>query len=402
VLEQELNIVKNDAFRFRGWRRHMPFLNLYTNAGYYKMSDRDFQEIDSSLNLTYNLSARYPIYAFGAIEAEREAAFLREKLAQHSAVIEWRRLVNEIRQSFYRAVILKGDIATQEKQVALEKRRQSRSAANRDIGRLSEAEHLAREVDIRQRELTLNTVKIELANILAQLRITTGFDTLTLADIPADIASPAVDCALLERRLEAFRPRAAANDTEETRRDITYRALLDEEITQAEARALPNISLGASISQSPYQINDRFEMRTQLFGGISATWNLFDRDITNTTVRSLRTEQRLVDARMRTGKVNRLNNMTAQIAQIRAAQELLALRTQNLDAASKNLEGVSKNLDLGRTDSLALEEAETYVATVRQGILHDRVTIARAYFQFQSDIEHDPAVTLYTVPSNED
>ncbi|MDR2863212.1 MAG: TolC family protein [Puniceicoccales bacterium] len=400
MIEQEHYIVKSDAFRFRGWRQHMPFINAGYQAGYFKLTDREFKEIDANMNLTYYLSFRYPIFAWGAIRAEKEAALLREKLAQGNAVIEWRRLVNTIRSLYFDAVSLKSNIALQEEQLKLEMRRQNRSDAQLDIGRIAEAERLGQQVAIKQKSFDLNALKSRLATTVATIRTTSGFETLALSDIPDTLSFPAVDSEQLARQLDAFHL-LDNGETEDARQARLHKSILDEEITQVEARALPNVNLGASISQNPYQLNERFEMRTTIFFGINGTWNIFDRDITNTTVRSLKTEQRVVEARLRAGKVNRLDELKAQLMQIRTTQEILALRQEYLKAAEKRLEGIEAALSLGQSDQLAREDAEMQVFVIRQQIFNDQLAIHRTCLQFLSSIEQDPAVTFYTVPSNE-
>jgi outer membrane protein TolC len=401
MMEQELNIAQNDAFRFRGWRQHLPYVTAGSTFGYYKLLRGDNRGNDEKLSGTYSLALRYPIFAWGAIDAEKDAARLRERAAMHGATIAWRELAASIRRDYYQAVILKNGIELQKKQIALEERRQLRTAAYTGTGQISSNEYLARSVAAREKEFLLEGQTTELEILLANLRATTGLDVLSVGDIPETVPVPDVDVAALEADLAAYNL-PFNNDTAEARMASLQRQIFDEEITQANARILPNINLGASIAQSPVQTNtNRFEMQTILFAGVSAYWNLFDRDATQTTVRALKARQRLIDAQHRADKERRLVNLRTQIGQIRGAQRMLALRLEYLATARRNLESLRLRLGLNLVEPLAVEDAEMQVLILEKSIFNDRVSIARSYHQFRTGIEQDPAVSLYIVPQNE-
>jgi outer membrane protein TolC len=401
MTEQELNIAQNDAFRFRGWRQHLPYVTAGYSFGYYKLLRGDNRGNDEKLSGTYSVSMRYPIFAWGAIDAEKDAVRLRERAAMHGATIAWRELAAAIRRDYYQAVILKNGIELQKKQIALEGRRQTRSAAYTETGQISTNEHLARSVAAREKEFQLEAQTMELEILLANLRATTGLDVLAVEDIPGSVPVPDVDVAALEAALAAYNV-PFNSDTAEARMASLQRQIFDEEITQVNARILPNISLGASIAQSPVQTNtNRFEMQTVLFAGINGYWNLFDRDATQTTVRALKARQRLIDAQLRADKERRLVNLRAQIGQIRGAQRMLTLRLEYLATARRNLKSLRLRQNLDLVEPLAVEDAEMQVLVLEKGIFDDKVSIARSYHQFQTGIEQDPAVSLYIVPQNE-
>jgi outer membrane protein TolC len=401
MIEQEFLVARADAFRFRGWRQHMPFISGDYRFGMFTLIRGENRGGDTKTSGTYSLNLRYPFYAWGAIAAEKNSAFLREKAAQSGSLVAWRKFVGEVRRDYHRAVVLKGAIAHGERQLAFEKRRQGRSDALLEAGRLSDSDRLAQAVAFRQREHDLDMRRMEIASVLSKLHATTGFDVLALDDIPLSVPCPDVDCAFLERQLDAFR-RSGGDDVEEARANRLFRDQLDEEITQAEARMLPNLNLGASIAQSPYQTNtNRFEMQTIAFVGVSGTWNIFDRDIAETAVRSLKAQQRALDAQLHASRLSRLGHLKNQLAGIRLAQDMVALRRRHLETAGRQLDAARREGELGRADALAIEEAEVQVSGIRQAITNDEINIADAYFQFLSGIGQDPAATLYSAPQND-
>jgi outer membrane protein TolC len=401
MMEQALNIAKNDAFRFRGWHQHLPFIYAGYQFGEFRLLKGSNRGHEDRISGTYSVQARYPLFAWGAISAEKKALFLREKNAMQHATNTWRILLEEIRSDFYHAVTLKGAIALLEKQIAHEKLRVSRSSAHTTEGYIAETNALSLEISIREKEYSLNAQHNELDVALSRLRSTTGLHELTQKDIPDFVSCPDIDPDILEKRIATFN---ALNNrtTGEAILAQNQRALIDEEITQVEARMLPNLNLGASVSQSPYQTNtNRFEMQTVLFAGISGTWNIFDRDATNTTVRALKTEQRLIDARLRASRQTRFDALRTQVRQIRDSRAMLALRNERLKAAELYLDGLRHSHALGITEELAVKDAELSAEIHRQSIRNNQTTITRALRRFLSGIEQDPAAALYSAPSND-
>jgi outer membrane protein TolC len=401
MIEQEAVVAQNDAFRFRGWRQHMPYINASYSFGDFKLLRGENRGNDEKLSGTYSVGLRYPIFAWGAVQAEKEAALLRERAAMLGATLAWRQLVESIREQYYRAVMLKSDIALQKRQLALEARRQEQTAAHTEAGRISTSERLARSVATRDKEATLATKLSELEILLANLRATTGVETFSEADVPDAIAVPAVDADALERQLAARAAFIEGASSEVVHAGLN-REILDQEITRTRSNMLPVFNAAASISQSPYQTNtNRFEMQTVLFAGINGSWNVFDRDTTLSTVRALKARQRHIDAQLRATKTSRAVALRAQVAQIRASQRALALRREHLDTGRRNLDSLRRQRELGLAEPLAVENAAMQVLEMEKAIFDNEVAITRAYQHFLSGIEQDPANTLYTAPVNE-
>ena len=401
MTEQELLIAQNDAFRFRGWRQHLPYINAGYSFGEFKLLRGDNRGNDEKLSGTYNLGMRYPIFAWGAIDAEKAAVRLREQAAMHGATMAWRDLAAAIRRDYYQAVILKNGIELQRKQLALEDRRQNRTAAVAEAGQLADNDRLARSVAYREKEFQLQSQTTELQILLANLRATSGMASLTEADIADTVPVPDVNPDALAAQLAAYNL-PFNNDTAEARMARLQADIVSEEITQARARILPVLNLGASISQNPVQTNtNRFEMQTTLFAGINGYWNLFDRDATQTTLNALRVRRRLIETQLRASRERQQVNLCSQIEQIRASQRMLTLRLEYLASAHRDLEGLRLQLRLGNVSPLDVENAELNVLTLEKNIFNDKVAITRAYHQFQSGIEQDPTASIYTAPQNE-
>ncbi|MDR2981585.1 MAG: TolC family protein [Puniceicoccales bacterium] len=405
MIRQEYNIARNDAFRFRGWRQYMPFINANYQFGYYNLLKSDNTNTSGSsdkIGGSYNISARYPIFYWGAYSAEKNVAFIREQRAQGSATVAWRRLAAGIRKNYFDMVVLKNDIALHEKRIIWTQKQQDKTAAIHEAGRISQSTQSAQSLELKRLELELERKKIILQTMLGKIRSDSGLDTFSLDDIPLSIQEPNVDVKILEQQIKSFQV-VGTDESIEVKMAQLYREELDEEITRVRANALPNFNLGASVSQSPYQTNTgTFGLQTIFFAGINGSWNLFDRDITNATVRSLKTQQQLIDAELKSTKTQRLINLENQIEEIRISQEMLALRLEYRNNIQAQLDAVKQQFSLGQVDQSAVDNAEENLLTVDQQILNDRINIANAYYLFQSGIEQDPAAVIYTPPSNED
>ncbi|MDR3228527.1 MAG: TolC family protein [Puniceicoccales bacterium] len=381
----------------------MPYVNAGYQAGEFKIFKSRYQQGSQMLNATYYLALRYPLFTWFAESAEKNADLLREKRAQHNASIAWLHLANGIRREFFNAVILKNQIALKEKQIALEKQHQGRLDENLAAGVSAETNRLSQSVALREKQFDHDGAKVRLADLVTRLRTLSGLETFTEADIPSSVPSPEVDCAVLERRLAAYAQAVAAGETASARVARIEREILDDEITQVRARKLPTFNLGATISQNPYDAggNRGYEMRNILFFGISGNWNLFDRDITNTTIRSIQTRQRLIDARLSSEKINRENSLRNLIGQIRSAQELLAIRREYEKNAAQHLAGLRESLRLGLYTELDVETAEARLDNLRLGIAENQTAIVRDFYEFLAGIGQDPAAYYYTAPNNE-
>jgi outer membrane protein TolC len=401
MAEQELNIVMNDAFRFRGWRQHLPFIHASYSFGYFKLVRGDNRGNNETVGGTYGLGLRYPVFDWGATGAEKDAARLREAIAMRSAKIAWKQFANQIREDYFRAIILKNEIILKKLQNDLETRRVARVAAHGKAGNASANNLITQSVTLRRLNAELQTATSELDNLAASIRSITGLDSFSIEDLPETVAIPDLDPGKILARLEAFAPEANPG-TLHAEFARLQDELADAEITQARSRMLPSFNFGASIAQNPVQTNTtRFEMQTVLFAGINGYWNIFDREAVSTTVRAIKTRKRLINRKLRSENSYLSRSLASQVSHLRALLLQSEVRRNHLENARRTLSEMRQKLAFGMVEQIAVEDAEVNIAALERGMLNDQVNIARAYCQFLSGIEQDPAVSLYTPPQNE-
>ena len=288
LLEQELKVAQADAFRFRGWRQYMPYINANYQAGYFNLLGASAPGAQTGKGIfggSYAINANYPVYQWGAIEAEKKFAFARENSARVGASITWRNLVKDVRSKFLEAVVDKARIALLEKRVEAARVRQERTEQEFAIGRIIAADRAAGLLELRNKELDLSRQKIALATLLSQLRGLTGAENFGVTDIPDDLPDIDWDDEKLATRLAEFEKLSVEDSPENKQAEYDAEQYKNQRI-MAEARDLPSFNLGASVTQTPVQNGTNFGMQTYLFLGVTGTWNIFDRDTTQENVRA--------------------------------------------------------------------------------------------------------------------
>ena len=403
LLEQELRVAQTDAFRFRGWRQYMPYITANYQAGLFNLLSTpaaNSAEGENKFGGSYTLSAYHPIYHWGAIEAEKKSAFARENLSRAEALIAWRKLVSDLRPKFHDAVLAKARVALLELRVQAASRALDSADQELRLGRIVETERAARLLELRNRELELNRLKIELASLLAQLRSLSGAETLGVNDLPDDLPDLEWDDDALAERLDEFR-RLGLDDTPEHRRARHACDMYENQRVMAQSRELPTFNLGASVNQSPVENNGRFGMQTYVFAGVMGTWNIFDRQTTLENVRSLRIASRLVETNLAFDNRRRITELENATLRLKASRLARDLRRDIVKLRHDAFEAVRQRSRLGLAAREELASAEEALLAARLDLLRDRAGILNAYHAFMSGILLDPVDQLYTAPSNE-
>lgn len=403
MLEQELYMAQADAFRFRGWRQYMPYISANYQAGYFNLlgaADPNAREGEGKFGGSFSISAYHPIYQWGAIEAEKSFAFARENRARESAVIAWRKLVEDIRAKFLKAVVDKSRITLMERRLEVARVRMERAEKEFKLGRIVEAERSARLLELRTQELELSRSKIALTGLLAQLRSLSGAEKYGVEDLPADLPDVEWDDATLESRLGDYE-KIGVEDAPETREAKYAGEALSNQRIMTEARDLPSFNLGVNVSQTPVERQGGFGMQTYLFAGLMGSWNIFDRDTTKENVRSLKIAERLVDTKLTFGRSERKTALHSAIEQLKAARQARDLRRDIVKLRESFVASVKQRVDLGLAQSEELSAAEDALLAARNELINDRATILGAYHAFMAGVLLSPTDQLYTAPTND-
>lgn len=403
LLEQELRVAQADAFRFRGWRQYMPYISANYQGGYFNLlsaADPNAKEGEGKFGGSYSVSAYHPVYHWGAIEAEKKAAFARENMARDEAVITWRNLVNDIRSKFNKSVVEKARIALLERRAETARRKMEVTEQEFRLGRIIEAEKSARLLELRNQELELSRKKIELATLLARLRGLTGDDDFTLERVPNDLPDIEWDDSALAAHLADFR-RLGVDESPENRQALHASQLYENQRIMAESRELPTFNLGTSVTQTPVERNGGFGMQTYLFVGVMGSWNIFDRQTTQENVRSLRLAQRLVEVKLNTGNRQRFTELENAAQQLKSARQARDLRRDIVKLRQYAFDTIRQRVELGLAPQEDLFAAEDALLASKLDLLSDRAEILNAYHAFMAGILLAPSDQLYSAPSND-
>lgn len=404
MLEQELGIAQADAFRFRGWRQYMPYINANYQAGYFNMLNaadpNSTEEGKGKFGGSYGISAYHPVYHWGAIEAEKKFAFAKENLARSEARVAWRALVMDIRAKFLEATVNKTRITLLEKRTEWARERLEAGEQELKLGRIVDADVTARRLELRNNELELARRKIELATQLARLRAQTGASELGVSELPEDLPDIRWDDAELASRFGDFQKNGAEDEPEN--RSAKYAdEMYANQMIMAESREKPQFNLGASLNQTPVERNGGFGMQTYLFVGLMGSWNIFDRDTTRESVRALGVARRLVEVRLDSGRLQRTTELANALAQLRATREAIAIRRDIVKLRREAFEGAQQRRKLGLAKNDDVHAAEDAYLEARLSLLSDRSAVQNAYHAFMSGIMLSPTDSYYIAPTND-
>lgn len=403
MLEQELRIAQADAFRFRGWRQYMPYITANYQAGYFTLisaADPNAKEGSGYFGGTASLSAYYPLFQWGAIAAEKQFAFARENMAREEAVIAWRALVKDIRERLLEAVVAKAKIALLDRRTTNARNQQVRTEQELKLGRIVEAEKTARLLTLRNLELDLSRKKIELASILSKLRGLSGSEKLGVEDIPSDLPDINWDEPLLRARLADYE-KVGLEDSPEHRLARHASEFYDNQRVIAESRELPSFNLGATVNQTPIEKPGGFGLQTYAFAGVMGTWNIFDRATTQENVRSLRIAQRLVDAKLAFGTLQKKSELRSSLEQLASARQAIDLRRDIVKLRTEVFNATKERLRLGLAKAEEVADAEDALLASKLDLTTDRALVIGAYHAFMSGILLAPTDQYYTAPTNE-
>lgn len=403
LLEQELRVAQADAFRFRGWRQYMPYINASWQAGSFTLlgsNDPAAKEGQSQFGGSFTLNANYPLYAWGAIEAEKKFTLARENLAKTNAVVAWRDLVKNIRSALLDAVVSKSTVALLEKRVEAGRRSAERTEQEFKLGKIVASERTSRMLKVRETELLLDQEKIRLAGLMTTLRGLTGDEDYSVAAIPSELAEIRWNDADLERRFAAFQ-KDVPDDVPEIRAAGYEREMYRQQRTMAEARDLPIFNLGASMAQTPIQTAGGFGMQTFVFAGITGSWNIFDRDTNRESVRAQIVGERLVESRMKFGGKRRSDELESLLRRLKSMRDSINLRLDLVKLRGEALELMAQRVKLGLAGPEDVNNAEIDLLDARLSLTRDRAEIQKTYHAFRSGVQLSPSDRFYTAPSNE-
>jgi outer membrane protein TolC len=403
MLEQELRIAQADAFRFRGWRQYMPYIRADYQAGFFKLlsaADPNAQKDPGQFGGSYTVSAAYPLYQWGGIEAEKKSTLARENLTRDEAVIAWRALVNDIRAKFNEAVVAKARIALLEYRIIAVRARQERTEQEFRLGRIIDAQRKAGLLEVRNHELELSNRKIELATLISRLRGLSGAENYGITDLPSDLPDIEWDDNMLAARLNDFR-KIGIEESPENRQAGHAIEMYENQRVMAESRELPSFNLGASVTQSPVQTPQGMGMQTYIFAGLMGSWNIFDRQATQEGVRSIRVAQRLVETRLNFGNRQRFTELDNAAHQLKASRSARDLRREILKLREEALDAMKQRVKLGLAQKEELTAAEDAILSAKLDLTNDRSIILNAYHAFMAGILLSPTDQLYTAPTND-
>jgi outer membrane protein TolC len=403
--EQEQLVAANDASRYRSWVQYLPAVDAKYNVGFFDLIRGDIAGgSQTAFGGAYTVEAYKPIYYWGAIEATKKLALLKEQISQTQAIITYAKLCVDLRRQYYELVSQKSRVQL----LALEAESASRRV-DKERQLLAAGKSYPAHVD--SLEITFRSLQLQQASAantyefnVGEFRRLSGALDFDQHDIPDYVVLPHVDIAQMRAQYDGFR-KSGFFDTAVNKTATLEQDAIDNQIIINDANSKPTFNLGFGVTQGPYQDNSTrtggIYFQTIIFGGITGTWHLFDNFQTSDNDRSLRAQRRLVDAEL-AGSRDRIFSQSANLLdKIEISLRGIAMLKQQLTTLQQDYRQVKQSLALGQSDQTDVDTIRDGILRVKFDILQYQTNVVTAYYSFLTTIFCDPAlnnVSIYEHP----
>lgn len=237
-----------------------------------RLEDRsDFESVRSFYQPQAALTARQPLYHWGALEANDRIGRIRLAMVEENRAEAYRMLVLQVRSAFLALTVQREAIALATREVELARLEHALAAEQFARGEIAVEEEADKELAAAEGALRLERLHrdharaVEELSRLAGIDLTDGLEGLFSAVAPESEPVEAIDWiggGGYKPWLEVSRGRLL---------------LAREELQAERVRDYPKFDLIAGVAQDQVAVFDRDDInRTVIFGGVELSWNLFD------------------------------------------------------------------------------------------------------------------------------
>lgn len=392
---QEARILVADAARIPNLRGTSEFASNQTsvtsNSGSSSRANGVF----------YRFEAGQPIFHWGALKNQSEAARINLRVAEKNFAMVYRDLAVILRKSFLALTVEKAKL--RQGREALRLLRQDIVAATdkKERGLISpgalESERL------REREVTLelNRGEAEFAANRRRLARIAGVKEISEDSIPNEIPAPTFSPSLAAAMKATLLRDGAKGTLEYEIYDLKVReAMLRYKIEKT--RLLPKINAGASFSlENSTNVNgnvvNQEAFQRQAFS-ISAQWNIFDGFATRGVVREALAVQRLNEKRLAYETEEILQNAQLLERNLQLDAEALEISEIRRGLAVETKKRAAEEVELGNLPKGDVERAQIGILQADAATFTARAAFLGRWSEFVSLAGHDPV--LNNVPAS--
>ena len=403
--EQAQIVAANDASRYRSWVQYLPAVDAKYNVGFFDLIRGDIKGgSESAFGGAYTIEASRPLYYWGAIDATKKLALLREQISQTQAIIAYAKLCVDIRKEYYELIAEKAHVTLFIREAESASRRVQKERQLIDAGKGYPAKADQMEFQFERLQMQEADAQNTYQANLDELRRLSGALDFDEKDVPDHVVMPRIDILKMREQFNAFR-KSGFLDTAVNKVASLQQDAIDNQIIINDANQKPNFNIGVGITQGPYENtnskNGGIYFQTIIFGGITGTWHLFDNDQTSDNNRSLHAQRRLVDAELAGSRDQLFSQAANQLNKIDIALHGIAMLKQQLAVIQNDYRTEKQRLALGQSDQTDVDQVRDGILQIKFDILQYNSQVLAGYYGFLTAIFCDPAlsnVSPYTHP----
>jgi len=394
--EQAELVAANDASRYRSWVQYLPAVQAKYNLGLFDIIRGDIQGgSETAFGGAYTVEASRPLYYWGAIDATKKLALLKEQISQTQAIIAYAKLCVDIRKAYYELIAQKAHVTLYA--------RETESAARRvEKARQLLATGTGYPVKVHQLDSVFQRLQLQEAEAqnvyefnVGEFRRLSGALDFDQNDVPDYVVMPRVDIDQMRAQFEGFR-KAGFFDTAVNKVASLQQDAIDNQMIINDANQKPNFNLGVGVTQGPYQDNSTrtggIYFQTVIFAGITGTWNLFDNYQTSDNDRSLHAQRHYVDAELAGSRDQLFSQAANLLDKIEIALRAISIFKQQLATLQNDYRHEKQSLALGQSDQTDVDQIRDGILETKFDILDYQTNVVAGYYGFLTEIFCDPAL----------
>jgi len=403
---KNIELAQSEANRMSAVAQMLPSVGASVS---YNMSDASVSSNTSakstSSGVFYSVALNQPIFRWGTLRAQAEAAKVQLNISQRNYVEAYRQLALSIRNQYLGLVAKK--IAWRNAQAAQARAEYTLSLeeAKLQYGRISQTDILAPRLEAEEARLRADRAAEDLDAGKRYFARLTGLDQLATDAIPERIPQVGHDAAETTALTAAFLSAGWENNPAVlSARDWVRVAELNYKV--AKYRLYPMVGFGASVGQSN-STNASANSVTQVgvfsqYLGVTASWSIFDGRATKAAQISARANQRYYERLLQNqtdAVMDQVRSMEKQVGFAHRAVKLAEIRYQQAESSAKQRQ---EELQQGLASQVAVDAALAAQDSYSLNLLNYRLDFLSRWSEFVSTVEADPALQLLppTIKSN--
>lgn len=396
MMLKNIELAQSEAARMIAFSQLLP--SLGTNISYNLSNAAVSSNTDvksRSSGLIYSASFSQPIYRWGTLKAQDEAAKIQLSITRRNYADAYRQLAGTIRNQYLGLVAKK--VALRNAEAARERAAYllSLEEAKLKFGRISQSAILVPRLDFEEAGLRADRAAEDLAAAKRYFSRLTGLPEISDERIPGQIPEVPFDPAVVTEMAQRFVSRDwEMHPAVVTARDWVRVAELN--YKTAKYRLYPMFNFGAGISQvNSTQASQNSVAQVGVLShsvGLTASWTIFDGRATKGAQISARANQRYYERNLQTQTdlvLDQVRSLEKQIGFAYRAVQLAVIRYGQAEATAKLLK---EELAQGLASQVALDGALAMQEIYTLNLVNNRLDLLSRWSEFVSTVETDPAL----------